>query len=252
MVECDPAMLASFDLVVTTDGPVAHAAGVAGTPLWLLLDDMPHWMWGRQGHFSRWYPTARLFRTEGFGWRGIAGALAAETKALAAPGLSDVVALNRLVMAAEGVDGAPAARAALPFAARLVALGPADPEAWTRLAGLLFRLGETADADRVLDAGLSAGPRHAPLLLLASRRDLDKGKPTSALQRAEQALGVDPASIAALMSRAAAFTALGEPTKAEFALRQAVQEGAAPRRSSGRLGRSLARDRRRSRRLPRF
>jgi len=229
IADADPATLAGLDLVVATDGPVAHAAGVAGVPLWLLLDDAPHWMWGREGRFSRWYPAARLFRAEGPGWQGVADALASEAKALAGPGLSDIAALDRLASAAEGVEGASAAGAALPFAARLVALDPADPGAWARLAGLLLRIDETADADRVLDAGLFACSRHVPLLLLAARRDLERGKPASALHHADQALGVDPAAIDALMARAAAFAALGEPARAEFALRQAVQ--AAPHRA---------------------
>lgn len=229
LVELSPATLAGLDLVVATDGPAAHAAGVAGAPLWLLLDDKPRWMWGRQGHFSRWYPTARLFRAAGPGWQGVVSALVAETRALAAPGLSNVAALHRLVAAAESADGAPAGRSALTFAARLVALAPSDPGAWARLAGLLFRLGKTNDADAVLDAGLAAGTRHAPLLLLAARRDLGRGKAASALHHAELALAVDSTSIEALTVRAAAFAALGEPARAEFALRQAVQ--AAPRRA---------------------
>ncbi|WP_370675830.1 tetratricopeptide repeat protein [Pleomorphomonas sp. PLEO] len=223
VVEFNPATLAGLDLVVATDGPVAHAAGVAGAPLWLLLDDAPHWMWGCQGQFSRWYPGARLFRAEGADWLGVANALTSEAKALATPGLSVVAALNRLAAAAEGVDGAAAARAALPFAARLVALAPAVPEAWARLAGLLFRVGEVADANRVLDAGLSIGSRHAPLLLLAARRDLERGNPASALQHAEQASSIDPSSIDALMARAAALIELGDQPRAEFALRQAVK-----------------------------
>ena len=228
-VDADPLALAGLELVVATDGPAAHAAGVTGTPLWLLLGDEPHWMWGRLGLFSRWYPTARLFRADGANWQGVTDALAAETRALSAPGLSDVASLTRLAAAAEGVDGVAAARTALPLAARLVALDPADPEAWARLAGLLMRLGETGDVDRVLDAGLSAGPRHAPLLLFAARRDLERGKPAAALQHAEKALGSAPASTDALRIRADAFVELGELTKAEFTLRQAVQ--AAPRRA---------------------
>ncbi|WP_026789941.1 tetratricopeptide repeat protein [Pleomorphomonas oryzae] len=228
-VEADPATLAGLDLVVATDGPAAHAAGVAGAPLWLLLDHQPHWIWAREGRFSRWYPGARLFRAEGRGWQGITTALALEAKALATSGLSDVTAINRLAAAAEGVEGVAAARAALPFAARLVALSRTNPEAWTRLAGLLLRLGEMVDADRVLDAGLSAGWRHTSLLLMAARRDLDRGKPAAALRHAELALGNDPASVDALMARAAAFSALDEHVRAEFALRQAVQ--AAPHRA---------------------
>lgn len=228
-VEADPVTLAGLDLVVTTDGPAAHAAGVVGTPLWLLLDHEPHWMWGREGRFSRWYPSARLFRAAGTGWQGITGALASEAKALSTAGLSDIAALNRLATAAEGVEGVPAARAALPFAARLVALDPANPEAWARLAGLLFRLDETADADRAVDAGLSTDRRHAPLLLLAARRDIERGQPASALHHVDHALAIDPASVDALVLRATAFAALGEPARAEFALRQAVQ--ASPRRA---------------------
>lgn len=229
IVATDPALLASLDLVVATDGAVAHAAGVVGAPLWLLLGNESHWMWGREGRFSRWYPSARLFRPDGRGSQGLLQSFVSETRALSAPGLSNIAALNRLAVAAEGVEGVHAARTALPFSARLAALDRRDPEAWTRLAGLLLRLGETADADRVLAAGLSAGPRHARLRLLAARRDIDRGRPDLALQHAEQALVADPASIEALVARAAAFTAQGEAARAEFAIRQAVQ--AAPHRA---------------------
>lgn len=229
VVDATPELLASLDLVVATDSAVAHAAGVVGAPLWLLLDEAPHWMWGQDGQFCRWYSTARLFRANGPDWQGLAAAFRAEVEALAAPGLSDAAALNRLATAVEGLEGASAARAALPFAARLVALDASNPEAWSRLAGLLVRLGETADADRVLDAGLAAGPRHASLLLLAANRDLARGKPASALHHADQVLAVSPVSVEALRTRAAALAALGELARAEFALRQAVQ--AAPRRA---------------------
>ncbi len=229
IITADPSVLAGLDLVVATDGAVAHAAGVVGTPLWLLLGDAPHWMWGREGRFSRWYPLARLFRPEGRGSQGIIQALVSEARALSAPGLSNVTALNRMAAAAEGVEGAHAARTALPFAARLAALDRANPEAWARLAELLLRIGERADADRILDAGLSVGSRHARLLLIAARRDLDKGRPDVAIHHADQALVANPASIEALITRAAAFTALGETARAEFAIRQAVQ--AAPHRA---------------------
>lgn len=229
VMTADPSLLAGLDLVVATDGAVAHAAGVVGAPLWLLLGGEPHWMWGREGRFSRWYPSARLFRPEGRGPQGVIQALVSEARALSAPGLSNAAALNRLATAAEGVEGAPAAQTALPFAARLAALDRASPEAWARLAELLLRMGEKADSDRVLDAGLSAGSLHARLLLLAARRDIDGGRPEVALHHADQALVVDPTSIDALTTRAAAFTVLGEAARAEFAIRQAVQ--AAPHRA---------------------
>lgn len=228
-IDADPPTLAGLDLLVATDGAAAHASGSLGVPLWLLVDAAPHWISGAEGRLSRWYPTARLFRATGPAWQGVAEALATEAAALAAPGLSDVAALRRLAEVAEGVDGAAAALSASPFALRLAALRPADPDAWARLAGLLLRLSDEADADRALAAGLAAGPRHGPLLRLAARRDLERGNPAAALRHAEQALGADPASVEALATRAAALAALGEPAKAEFALRQAVQ--AAPRRA---------------------
>ncbi|WP_156899271.1 tetratricopeptide repeat protein [Pleomorphomonas koreensis] len=228
-IDADPPTLTGLDLVVATDGAVAHAAGSLGVPLWLLVDAAPHWIWGPEGRLSRWYPAARLFRAAGPTWQGVAEALAAEAAALAVPGLSDVAALRRLAGVAEEVDGAAAALSALPFALRLAALRPADPDAWARLVGLLLRLDDATDADHALAAGLAAGPRHGPLLRLAARRDLERGNPAAALRHAEQALGADPASVAALATRAAALAALGEPAKAEFALRQAVQ--AAPRRA---------------------
>jgi hypothetical protein len=76
MLEADPDTLAGLELVVATDNSTAHAAGAAGAPLWLLLGDSLHWMWGREGRLSRWYPAARLFRAGERGWQGVADELA--------------------------------------------------------------------------------------------------------------------------------------------------------------------------------
>ncbi len=229
-VESDPhAVMAGLDLVVATDGPVAHLAGSLGRPLWLLLDCAPHWMWGREGRLSGWYPSARLFRARGPNWHGVAEALHAEVVALTASGLSDLASLRRLADAAGIVGGDAAARTALPYVSRLAALIPSDPSVWVQFVSLLLRLGEEADADRTLAAGLVAAPRHAPLLLIAARRENERGEPTAALRHAEQALGHEPGSVEALMIRATALLSLGEPAKAEFALRQAVLK--APRRA---------------------
>lgn len=229
-VEADPrTVMAGLDLVVATDGPVAHLAGSLGRPLWLLLDCAPHWMWGREGRLSGWYPSARLFRAKGPNWHGVAEALHAEAVALTASGLSEIAALRRLADAAGTVGGEAAARTALPYASRLAALIPSDPAVWVEFVSLFLRLGEEADADRALAAGLAAAPRHAPLLLIAARRENERGEPAAALRHAEQALAYDPGSVEALMTRATALLALGEPAKAEFALRQAVLK--APRRA---------------------
>lgn len=229
-VESDPrGLMAGLDLVVATDGPVAHLAGSLGRPLWLLLDCAPHWMWGREGRLSGWYPSARLFRARGPNWHGVAEALHAEVVALTASGLSDLASLRRLADAAGIVGGDAAARTALPYASRLAALTPYDASVWVQFVSLLLRLGEEADADRALAAALVAAPRHAPLLLIAARRENERGEPAAALRHAEQALGHEPGSVEALMIRATALLSLGEPAKAEFSLRQAVLK--APRRA---------------------
>ena len=56
------AILEGLDLVVTSDTSLAHLAGAMGRPVWLALQQIPHWrwMWGRED--SPWYPTMRLFR----------------------------------------------------------------------------------------------------------------------------------------------------------------------------------------------
>ena len=56
------AILASCDLVITSDSALAHLAGGLGCPTWLLLHWIPDWRWGLDGDHTFWYPTVRLFR----------------------------------------------------------------------------------------------------------------------------------------------------------------------------------------------
>jgi hypothetical protein len=56
------AALRHLDLVVMTDSAVAHLAGALGTPVWLLLNRLPHFLWSSAYDATPWYDTVRLFR----------------------------------------------------------------------------------------------------------------------------------------------------------------------------------------------
>jgi tetratricopeptide (TPR) repeat protein len=60
-IDC-AAVMASLDLVVTTDTAIAHVAGALGRPVLLALEQTAGWHWLRERDDSPWYPTMRLFR----------------------------------------------------------------------------------------------------------------------------------------------------------------------------------------------
>ncbi len=56
------ALVATLDLVVTTDTCIAHLAGAMGKSVWILLPHLSDWRWMQEIETTPWYPTARLFR----------------------------------------------------------------------------------------------------------------------------------------------------------------------------------------------
>jgi hypothetical protein len=56
------ALVATLDLVVTTDTCIAHLAGATGKPVWILLPHLADWRWMEETETTPWYPTARLLR----------------------------------------------------------------------------------------------------------------------------------------------------------------------------------------------
>ena len=56
------ALIATLDLVITTDTSIAHLAGAMGKPVWIMLPYLADWRWMQKIEMTPWYPTARLFR----------------------------------------------------------------------------------------------------------------------------------------------------------------------------------------------
>jgi hypothetical protein len=61
------AVLAGLDLLITVDTSVAHLAGAAGLPVWLLVPACSDWRWLTDRTDSPWYPSMRLFRQRELG-----------------------------------------------------------------------------------------------------------------------------------------------------------------------------------------
>jgi hypothetical protein len=56
------ALVATLDLVISTDTCIAHLAGAMGKPVWILLPHLADWRWMQERETTPWYPTARLLR----------------------------------------------------------------------------------------------------------------------------------------------------------------------------------------------
>jgi ADP-heptose:LPS heptosyltransferase len=66
------AILESLDLLITVDTSVAHLAGAAGRPVWVLVPAYVEWRWLEGRADSPWYPSMRLFRQRELGnWRPV-------------------------------------------------------------------------------------------------------------------------------------------------------------------------------------
>jgi hypothetical protein len=76
------AVMASLDLVVTSDTAIAHLAGALGRPVWVALKAVPEWRWLREREDSPWYPTMRLYRQSKAGdWSSVFERIARDAEA---------------------------------------------------------------------------------------------------------------------------------------------------------------------------
>jgi tetratricopeptide (TPR) repeat protein len=81
------ALIATLDLVITTDTCVAHLAGAMAKPVWIMLPHLGDWRWMQKIETTPWYPTARLFRQSTPGdWDGVLRRVIEELSELRAAG----------------------------------------------------------------------------------------------------------------------------------------------------------------------
>jgi tetratricopeptide (TPR) repeat protein len=73
------ALMATLDLVITTDTSIAHLAGACAKPVWILLPHLADWRWMQDRETTPWYPMARLLRQMRPGdWAGLVERVAGE------------------------------------------------------------------------------------------------------------------------------------------------------------------------------
>jgi hypothetical protein len=66
------AILETLDLLITVDTSVAHLAGAANLPVWVLLPAYTDWRWLKDRTNSPWYPSMRLFHQRELGdWQPV-------------------------------------------------------------------------------------------------------------------------------------------------------------------------------------
>jgi hypothetical protein len=81
------ASIRALDLVITTDGMIAHLAGALETPVYMATLHMPDWRWGLGAETTPWYSTMRVFRQPTFGdWKSVFSRMVEAVKREVPPG----------------------------------------------------------------------------------------------------------------------------------------------------------------------
>jgi ADP-heptose:LPS heptosyltransferase len=93
------ALVASLDLVITTDTCIPHLAAAMGKPVWMLVPLLADWRWMQETETTPWYPTMRIFRQSASGdWAGVLARVIGELNKVRA------AARSRAVQPASQID----------------------------------------------------------------------------------------------------------------------------------------------------
>ncbi len=98
------ALVATLDLVITTDTCIAHLAGAMGKLVWILLPHLSDWRWMQRIEATPWYPTARLVRQRSPGdWAGVLKRVIAQLAAFPRPMRSGLIPPHRQLATARAL-----------------------------------------------------------------------------------------------------------------------------------------------------
>ena len=246
------AVIASLDLVITSDTAMAHVAGAMGRPVWLVTKRVPEWRWGLSGERSPWYPSMRIFRQSRDGdWsepmRAIAADLARLARLRADPGPGPGESVDGLFQAGLAAHGRGAAAEAAKAFARAAVAAPRNARILNFLAMARMAAGDgEALAEAQVFAAHSIGLDGGDPDLLANLAVVMKrrGALDDAAVALDRALSLDPGHRAAGLNLINVDLARGrieeaaeraEALAARFPDDAAVQAGAAEAmRSAGR------------------
>ena len=199
------AVMASLDLIITSDTSVAHVAGALGRPVWIALKYSPDWRWLLGREDSPWYPTARLFRQRVRGdWDEVLQRVAAElqrvtggeTDRLSAPGMLSPGARRGAAAAvferAFALHREGKLDQALASYRRVLTIDPEHAEANGNLGVILHGAGRIDDAISMYRRAIEIKPDHAPAHANLAIAIKAKGHPVSSVDTRRGVGGAKP------------------------------------------------------------
>jgi tetratricopeptide (TPR) repeat protein len=176
-LEDTAALIAALDLIIATDGPLAHLAGALGKLTWILLPAAGDWRWLRDRADTPWYPRTRLFRQRVTGrWDDViervgsvlrAAAAGEEPPPVSSAGLQFPAAAGRVVADALFAEGtrhhqAGDLKRAGSFYQTALAVAPDHADALCNLGALEQGRGARVRARQALERAIALAPRLAP------------------------------------------------------------------------------------------
>jgi len=206
------AVMASLDLVITSDTAIAHLAGALGRPVWVALKFAPDWRFLLDREDSPWYPTMRLFRK--IAWNEPWTAVMARIAALFTDAQAHTIRGNALLQQGQRRLAEGAYRQAL-------ALHP-NMQALINLASLLSDQLRFEEAERWLQQAVAVNPEH--FAAWSNRGNVLRmlGQLEEAEQCCQRALALQPDHPGTLNALGSALLMQGRRAEAEAAFRRAL------------------------------